>query len=859
MKKIERLLAFLLALTLSLTGCRDSGKNTRSLSFQTARAYTAEDLPLPAETGTLCGCCAGEDCMYLLLITEEEGPALYRLSFDGEEPEKMAEYRTVSGEISYRAAWGPFIGGDGGLWLWEEYAIPYYDLPEDFDGANDLIGNYYTGQDDFCHLRKLDPRTGRELEVVDLGAVLQDLGRAESLTGLTVDAQGVIYIATDRKIRAVDGNGDFLFTLNGKIDSRADETLALLPDGTAAALVGDERREVRTIDPGAQDWGEAKYTISGSVWSVYSGSGPYQFFCQRGGVLYGRLEGELLDERLLCWADAGVETGSDVVCFSLLEDGCAAVLTRSGSWGKGRLRLQMLTPTNELPSDGKIRLVYGTIGDDGWARVRIERFNASSDKYYVELRDYAEGMLSYHGDPDYVQIRDAALKRLSAEMIAGQVPDILDDREIPLTALARQGILTDLWPFIDGDPELGRDGVMSHVLECAETDGKLYRVFSTFRIDTLAASRAAAGSRTGWTLEEMTAAYGGILPEFWLGVIPGSSVPRLLSIDKETLLDNLLRMDLDRYVDWDSGECSFDSETFRDVLRLCAGIELPADSVPAALWEGQPAVYHQCLASLEDLVIDDVVFGGPEALSDYEAQMTEAGAAAYPVKADGEWVGLVDPILSDAERARETGLYRDRYPVAADFVTGTPEEGGYAAYPGFPTQSGSGSCFRVNDCLAITETCENKEGAWAFVRQLLLPDGSLASLQSGSNGLMSSNFGFPVNREDFERDMEPSWLEDASGAYLLDRNGERIEAAQSTVGLGDPVAMIVYLRTPGQAYRDKLMALYDATDHIADWDSQDLLEIITEQAQPYFAGDKSLDETVDLIQRRAALYVNENR
>ena len=36
-------------------------------------------------------------------------------------------------------------------------------------------------------------------------------------------------------------------------------------------------------------------------------------------------------------------------------------------------------------------------------------------------------------------------------------------------------------------------------------------------------------------------------------------------------------------------------------------------------------------------------------------------------------------------------------------------------------------------------------------------------------------------------------------------------------------------------------------------------EIITDQAGAYFSGDKSLDETVKLIQDRVNLYINENR
>ena len=46
---------------------------------------------------------------------------------------------------------------------------------------------------------------------------------------------------------------------------------------------------------------------------------------------------------------------------------------------------------------------------------------------------------------------------------------------------------------------------------------------------------------------------------------------------------------------------------------------------------------------------------------------------------------------------------------------------------------------------------------------------------------------------------------------------------------------------------DKIQ-LYDAS----------IYNIIEENATAYFAGDKTLDEAVDLIQRRVALYVSEN-
>ena len=147
-------------------------------------------------------------------------------------------------------------------------------------------------------------------------------------------------------------------------------------------------------------------------------------------------------------------------------------------------------------------------------------------------------------------------------MPPGTLPDIWDS-SLPLDLYARQGVFEDLWPWIDGDPELGRERVMEHVLDCAALDGKLYQVCGSFIINTAIGMPDVVGDRTSWTIEDLLAAYESLGPD--AGILD-----RYMS--SYYLLQSLIGEDLDRYVDWDTGECRFDSTEFKEVLELCAPI-----------------------------------------------------------------------------------------------------------------------------------------------------------------------------------------------------------------------------------------------------------------------------------------------
>ena len=61
-----------------------------------------------------------------------------------------------------------------------------------------------------------------------------------------------------------------------------------------------------------------------------------------------------------------------------------------------------------------------------------------------------------------------------------------------------------------------------------------------------------------------------------------------------------------------------------------------------------------------------------------------------------------------------------------------------------------------------------------------------------------------------------------------------------------------------EAEYNQIMELYQAVDSIYSTD-EDIWEIILSEALPYFAGERSLEDTVARIQSRATLYINEQK
>ena len=128
-----------------------------------------------------------------------------------------------------------------------------------------------------------------------------------------------------------------------------------------------------------------------------------------------------------------------------------------------------------------------------------------------------------------------------------------DEYWMPYRQLIQKGYLENLWPYIENDPELGRDAVLLPPLEAAEVNGGLYMLFQKVRVNTLMGAEHVVGARYGWTFEELMEAFSA-MPE-------DSTILRYNATTRDVFF-KLLSFSLARYVNWETGACSFDSEEF---------------------------------------------------------------------------------------------------------------------------------------------------------------------------------------------------------------------------------------------------------------------------------------------------------
>ncbi len=155
-------------------------------------------------------------------------------------------------------------------------------------------------------------------------------------------------------------------------------------------------------------------------------------------------------------------------------------------------------------------------------------------------------------------------------------------------------------------------------------------------------------------------------------------------------------------------------------------------------------------------------------------------------------------------------------------------------YPSYDGQMRSKLVFMDGAALAIGARSEHKEEAWDFIEFYL-------SREPVGN-FNEEPYGLPSNRIFFENRIK--LLQDKDG-YLSEVTGMKVNG-------------VPYDRHPlTDEELDEFMKVVDTAREKYPWE-QTIMAIISEELQPYFAGTKTLDEAISVIDSRAGIYLAEN-
>jgi len=448
---------------------------------------------------------------------------------------------------------------------------PDGDMPDEDPGDEDIIddafdvmpevdpddGWYGEWEDlgEIMTIRKLD-NTGAEIMALDISHLA---GNAEYfyISTLNIDDEGNIYLAASAGdsyniyVLGNDGSLQFKLDVGNWIDS-----LIRMPDGTIAAMRDVDNadgwsRSLTRIDYAAKTWGST-VDIPRYAWQVFQGGGDYDIVFIDNNTLKGLESATGESVKLLNWLESGV-INDNIQNITILPDG--RIMCTSQTWDRrtyeSNFELIIMTkiPYSELPE--KTVLTLATVWLDWTLRSHIVQFNRSNPDYRIQIIDYSE----FNTDEDW----GIGLTKLSTDIIAGRVPDMLDISNLPFKQYVTRGLLEDIYEYIDADPQLNRSDFIENAFRVAELDGGLYRMFPSFYVSSIVGSPGVVGESMGWNMDEFKTV---------LSANPQADMPIGQWLIKSSFLSEALTLGMDAYVDWAAGTANFSGNDFIQLLEF---------------------------------------------------------------------------------------------------------------------------------------------------------------------------------------------------------------------------------------------------------------------------------------------------
>ena len=582
-----------------------------------------------------------------------------------------------------------------------------------------------------------------------------------------------VYFQDDGSITAVYGNGIKKFDASMKQTSELHleinvDSCCLDKDGNIILKTMKESVDENTaatiqfvVYDSAQNKLGATYDLDMSTYSagqISKGFGDYDLIIRTSAALYGYKFSDGKKDKIVDYYASNIT--SDETHNNIMTD--KDTLFFEYEIDSEPQKLYRYKKVDPKDIEDRTVLTLAITSDAYSIKGLVRKFNDSQTKYQVQIVDYSE-----EANPD---------SKMGADISAGKVPDIyVYDSGIagqPIQKYVSKGIVEDLLPFIEKDPDMSVDDFVPAVLNSMKIDEKLYYITPRVSIDTLVGKASDIGEEAGWSAKD--------IKEYAADQKEGTMLMEIPS--KDSLLTNLMIGCGNQFVDWEKGECHFDSEDFKNIMEICnkyAGDEeiYASDETTAQKVSANKLLLVNAMVSAEDMPVLDKMFGGK------------------------------------------------------------------ASFKGFPVTEGNGAYFSPSMGLAMSAKCDDKDGAWSFIKTLVTKEAVGEDYQYTSL--------VPIREDVFELKAKSltttTEYTDEFGSVITPREGE-----------DSPYGVETKIEPLKDEDISRFRALVDNTS-MTNFNNDAVSKIISEEAAAYFNGDKSLDDVCTIIQDRATTYINENK
>ncbi len=322
---------------------------------------------------------------------------------------------------------------------------------------------------------------------------------------------------------------------------------------------------------------------------------------------------------------------SDGKYFALLSD-----------YGSGDLAFYTISEDNEPGlAEEPTEIVIATPWKYGLETIAAD-YNRSQDNFRVRIDEYK-------ADETYLATEDD-INRMMADLIGNDPYDIMDisffDTGSPnVSDLVRQDYITDLTPFIEESDTVNLSDYYDSILDLCRVGDFVAAIPKSFEIRTCFADAD--------TFDQDTVTVNDLIE------YDRSHDDKILhnKYTRNDVLNNFLYNNIEKFVDEENGNCSFDNDEFRKLVEYAS--EFPTESDIKkyfSLTEDEEIIRQICFQNLNDYLMVNAIYF------------------------DGNAVSIGMPGFENTYRP---------------------------------------SCTMDGHALAITEVSENKEGAWDFIEFFL--------------------------------------------------------------------------------------------------------------------------------------------